>query len=98
MDPQDEQAHETLLEGEGTSGADSLCALQMMQNSSIPQQLGPTSSSIIQLAAATPLSQYTPKQHGMPTQTTGMPKKSQVNTAATLSILHDIGVPEEEGD
>ncbi len=44
------------------------------------------------------LKYHTPKQHGMPTQTTGMPKKSQVNTAATLSILHDIGVPEEEGD
>ncbi len=27
MDPPDEQAHETLLEGEGTSGAESLCAL-----------------------------------------------------------------------
>jgi len=86
MDPPDEQAHETLLEGEGTSGADSLCALRMMQNSSIPQQLGPTSSSSIQLAAATPLSQQTPNQHGVPTQTTDMPKKSQVNEHSSYTI------------
>ncbi len=63
-----------------------------------PTATRPNKLNIIQLAAATPLSQYTPKQHGMPTQTTGMPKKSQVNTAATLSILHGIDVPEEEGD